>query len=256
MNERETPRWFQLGDELLWPTLELAYAIMQERSGLPVNLIATPQLGAVHLLQCIDTSTKVNLEGRHAISLGLLRQCVESLGVVELGLLPASYSEPILEDWRKGRLKAGGIRKRLENDVWPRYGAGLWSESWGDFFGELAQAVQPYAHYGPELQEWQLAVMEGEKPRLTAEGNYLVLSRVGLRTYDPSKATRITLLHCLICWVVGRLIIANGGDTRLNATGISDLGREIAGCDLLGGGRLKWHQEFWPFLFDGPLPKP
>ena len=63
-----------------------------------------------------------------------------------------AIAEPLLLDWKNGKKSHGEVRKALERAVWPRYGVGLWSEPWSDFYANLARAVQPYAHYTPELQ--------------------------------------------------------------------------------------------------------
>ncbi len=33
---------------------------------------------------------------------------------------------------------------------------------------------------------------------------------IGLETYDPVQATRVTLLHILLTWMLGRILLAHG----------------------------------------------
>jgi len=109
-----------------------------------------------------------------------------------------------LQKWKEGKLSLGELRRSLESDVWPHYGTGLWTESWAAFFGSLARAVQPYAHYSPDLLGWQikLAHYDGNRrARFIAD-----LAPQGL---DPIKSDRIALLQAVITWTFSRLLLAN-----------------------------------------------
>jgi len=47
------------------------------------------------------------------------------------------------------------------------YGTGLWDEPWSDFYGNLARAVQPYAHYTTlhgASSNWRMASANGGVP--------------------------------------------------------------------------------------------
>jgi hypothetical protein len=90
--------------------------------------------------------------------MALLRQCVEALTIVDVGLQPHEFATDVLLSWVEDRLTQGQIRKKLEAERWPQYGCGLWQESWGEYFGNLARAVQPYAHYSRTLMGWQFSV--------------------------------------------------------------------------------------------------
>ena len=85
-----------------------------------------------------------------------------------MALQKPGLAEPVLSDWKDGKKSHGELRKVLEREVWPRYDAGLWSKPWPEFYANLARAVQPYAHYTPELQGWQFSTVkyDGEANRM------------------------------------------------------------------------------------------
>jgi hypothetical protein len=249
---KHPPAWFKVGEPLIWPTLGLAYQIVSARRTGSLNLDSIPELAAIHLAHCMEASIEANRKGRHAVAVCLVRQCVKATTIIEVGLQETAYRNSLLEAWDDETKSQGAIRKPLEQDVWPQYGTGLWSETWSDFFGEFARAVQPYAHYSQSLRGWQIAIALGNRLRQTPDGNYQFIAQIGLNTYDGTKATRITLLHCLIAWAMARIILANGADERIDLNHINQLGTEIGKSELLGGGSLKWHEEFWPHMFDKP----
>jgi hypothetical protein len=246
------PSWFQIGEPLLWPTMHAALKKLSERRTGNMHLDLMPECAAIHLIHCLDTSMDTNRRGRHSVAIGLVRQCVEALTLVEIGLQEQEYRNSLLEGWSNETKSQGEIRKALERDVWGRYGRGLWTETWAEFFGEFARAVQPYAHYTQLLQGWQFASPPGQQLTRSADGNYLFLAQIGLNTYDGLKGTRITLLHCLLAWTLARILLANDSDNTVDPNVIEELGTAIGKSELLGGGTLKWHQEFWPHMFDQP----
>ena len=245
------PAWLRPGNRLLWPILRRARAAVDERKSGDLSLDFIPSSAVIHLIDCLQTSIETNVKGRHAVAISLVRQCVEALTLVEIGLQQPAYRNPILHDWRDQSKKPGELRKILERDVWPTYGTGLWKESWAEFAGEFARAVQPYAHYTQLLQGWQLAVASGNKLHRGQDGHYIFIAKLGINTYDPVKATRITLLHCLLVWVVARILAANHV-SNINASDVALLGNQLANSDLLGREKVTWHQQFWPHMFDGP----
>ncbi len=202
------PQWFQIGEPLLWPTLHAVIKILDEKRTDRFDLDIMPQCAAIHLMHALETSIDTNLRGRHTIAIGLVRQCVEALTLVDVGLQKASFRDPLLEAWANDKMSPGKMRQELQKNIWPRYGCGLWNESWIAFFGEFAKAVQPYAHYTYLLQGWQFAAPPGEQLRPTTNGHHMFIAQVGPNTYDGLKATRITLLHCLLGWTVARILLA------------------------------------------------
>ena len=127
-------------------------------NGLPFQLANFPQMAHWFFLDSISYANSANRDGLHANSLAITRQCVETISVIELGLCRHPDREDILEKWWRGEITPGGTRKWLSENIWPGYGSGLWQESWGEYMGHLAKAVQPYAHYTGQLAQWQMAL--------------------------------------------------------------------------------------------------
>ena len=243
------PKWFTIGDEIMWPTLKAAQEKLKEIEYVPRRV--TTECAAIHLAHMLYASSEANKKGKHSIAISMMRQCVESLTVIELGVIPKKLGEKLVDDWINQKKSQGAIRQVLDNKVWSRYGNGLWQESWSEYFGNLASAVQPYAHYTPMLQGWQMVVPEGTPLKKTNSGKLKANIKYGTGTYDGRKATRITLLHILISWTVGRLIIENGGDSRINENDIEKLGKALANSKVLAEGNLSWDQQFWANEFWG-----
>jgi hypothetical protein len=185
----------------------------------------------------------------------LLRQCAEALTVIEVGLLrDAELSASLLGAWRDGTKTAGAIRKKLEETVWSCYGTGLWTESWAKFIHEFSEALQPYAHYTPKLQSWQIALDTGKASK-SEDGKYLLVARVGLDTYESNKATRVTLLHVILIYVLGRIVVENMEMSGVKRDSIMALGKAIAVSNELCDGQLSWHKQFWANEFTIPETK-
>ena len=108
------------------------------------------------VLDTLLLANQANREGMHANALALLRQCVEAISIIELGLCGHADAEATLLKWDADDLTPGKLRSWLQANVCSKYGAGLWSEPWSTFMREFASAVQPYAHYGRNLAQWQL----------------------------------------------------------------------------------------------------
>jgi len=190
-----------------------------------------PYLAVLHLAGCLDTAGRANLDGLHAVAVCLVRQCVEVLTLVDIGLQEPEFAHPLLADWKSGKKTHGQLRAMLESTIWPAYGNGLWNEPWSEFFANLSKAVQPYAHYSYGLMGWQLATLATDEVR----GGHEALVQFGAGTYDPLKASRLTLLDALIVWALGRLILMPNppGRTHPLAAGVHALGRRIAQSKLL-----------------------
>ncbi len=115
---------------------------------------------------------------------------------------------------------------------------------------ELASAIQPYAHYGRDLAQWQLRLhgMVEVKDDPTAAAQGFIEMRP--RAYDPQKATRITLFHGLLTYVLGRVWMAsNRGDDEFDAL-IGRLGTALGKSRYLDGHATNWSQQFWAMLWD------
>src|SRR5947209_8337707 len=83
---KHPPRWFKLGEPLIWPTLGLAYQKLSGRRTGNMHLDMMAECAAIHLSHCMEASIETNRKGRHAVAISLVRQCVESMTIVELGL--------------------------------------------------------------------------------------------------------------------------------------------------------------------------
>jgi hypothetical protein len=241
------PAWLTLSDRLMGSTIKAAHDHLRARQGTNLTVNLSGYLATIHFAHCLDGSIDLNRDGRHAPALCLIRQCVEALTIVDLGLQPIERGDPLLNAWERDEKTHGEIRAILERDVWPSYGSGLWDEPWAEFFGNLARAVQPYAHYTPQLQRWQFAIPPGAQ--LTTDRRFL--ARTGMNVYDPEKASRITLFHSLLAWVLGRLLVANDCGTlpASAANDFRDFGVELSRSRYLDGPASKWPEQFWPHIF-------
>ena len=118
---------------------------------------------------------------------------MESLNILELGLANTPSATEELAAWRCGAKSPGLVRKFLEREVWPKYGKGLWTETWAHFYRNLAGALQEYAHYTSKLMEWQWSlkcdipnehVRNGTPVRVTV-GAQDEVKCATLRSYTP-----------------------------------------------------------------------
>jgi hypothetical protein len=138
------------------------------------------------------------------------------------------------------------LRQWLETNAWRGYGPGLWDESWSDFFGNLARAVQPYAHFTPELLQWQIAIVEN--PVRTQAGDFE--GKAAIEVADKSKSVRIALMNTLCIWCLGRLVTLHAGeDTSDLSADISKLGVSLAESEWLVR-RANWAEQLWPHVWD------
>ena len=232
-NLTEKPKWLELGEPLIGSILAIAKTTLEQSQLADFDLAQIPVLSVYHFASSLDTSIDANQKGRHSVAISLTRHCIEALTLIDVGLQDEAFALPLLDKWRDGKKNSGNLRQGLEKSIWPRYGTGLWDEPWGEFFGNLSRAVQPYAHCSRELLEWQFAVLNhscGEAKFTVAVG-----------AYDPLKASRITLLHVLVGWTLGRLLLEN----RSNPT-VTAISRDI--CELgkaLGSSKLLVKQKDW-----------
>lgn len=234
-----------LAEDLLNPIVEVGLTTTRHLKFGNPRIEPLSYMAVCHFADCLETSIEVNEGGRHSVAICLTRQCLEALTIVDVGLRDESYATPLLLEWSEGKKTAGDLRKSLEQNAWPSYGTGLWDETWAEFFGNLAQAVHPYAHYSPQLQGWQWATLI---PRET--GSVVV---IGLGTYDELKAARITLLHALLVWTAGRILLAHGENDLVtqNRAQIGELGDAITSSGLLFQ-RQNWGVQLIPYMMFKP----
>lgn len=197
------PEWFALGGSLLWPLAGMAASACRDNKLSTPDLSSLGELAIFHHAGCLEASISINRRGKHSVAIALVRQSVEALSIAEVALQDPQFAEPLLAAWKEGKKSHGEVRRALEQSIWPRYGNGLWSEPWADFYANLARAVQAYAHYTSELQGWQFV-------EHASSGGTTFIAEFGFETYDALKATRVTLLHMLLTWMLGRILVAHG----------------------------------------------
>lgn len=246
------PEWFRLGNPLMWGIPKAVYDFVSSGIALSTNHENAVRCATIHFIHCLNLSVETNRKGQHAVAICLLRQCAESLTVIEVGLLcDPELSSSLLTAWLDGGKTSGGMRKELAHRVWPQYGLGLWDESWTDFVAEFGKALHPYSHYSPELQSWQIA-LAGDNAHKDPDGNYLLLAKIGLESYEANKATRVTLLHVLLSYILGRIVVENNGVPGVMGDEVRALGKAIAASPELYQGKINWHQQFWAHEFTNP----
>ncbi len=140
------PKWPILGENLLTPVAEANLSVTRNITFGNGQVEPLPYMAGCHFAGCLGTSIEANKQGKHSVAICLVRQCLEALTIVDVGLQHPVYAEPLLLASSEGKTTAGQLRQNLEHDVWPQYGKGSWSESCEEFFGNLAQSVHPYAH--------------------------------------------------------------------------------------------------------------
>jgi hypothetical protein len=242
----ERPEWFKLGDQLMWPLIGIGIAAVRSNPLSTPDLQSLAELALCHHAGCLEASIYANKRGKHSTAICLVRQSVEALTIAEIGLQSPEFAEPLLIAWKEGKKRYGDLRKTLEQHVWPRYGGGLWDEAWSEFYGNLARAVQPYAHYTSELQGWQLVTE-------AYEGGRTFVAMFGLETYDALQATRITLFHGLLTYMLGRILICHGknSDAMSRHSDVLKLGQAIGSSKLLFK-RGDWWTQLAPHMLFKP----
>jgi hypothetical protein len=238
----EVPMWKRIVDELSGRLLTAADPVLKRKESPNLNVSVIPHLALYHLLACLNASIEANARAQPSCAISLIRQCVGALTIIDLGLQESGYRDPILDQWHAGRRTTGEIRKLLAQAIWSRYGTGLWDESWGTYFSNLAKAVHPYAHYSPELMGWQMTILHYDG------GNSLVIG-TGPESADPVKAGRLALFQALIIWTLGRILLANTDEPEVQAfrESIERLRLEIGSSKLLFKSK-NWTDELMPHV--------
>ncbi|MDP4006821.1 hypothetical protein [Methylobacterium sp. NEAU K] len=248
MMTRQTPEWFTLTEEAAPQITERIAAAMAAIHMVP-QVKSAPMLAHWFILDTLLLANQANRDGMHANALALTRQCIEAISIIELGLCGHPDAEAILLRWDADELTAGKLRAWLQANVWPSYGSGLWSEPWYTFMREFAGAVQPYAHYGRGLAQWQLRLHRFYGANTPDAASHAIIE-MRPRAYDAQKATRITLFHALLSYVLGRIwLAANPTDAGLAAL-ITQLGAALGKSRYLDGHQTDWGQQFWAMVWE------
>lgn len=250
--------WVPRFNHLVEPTIEIGLDILR---GLPsdkrvgrdrFHVFMMSYCALLQLADCLKTSVLANLHGKHSVAVCLIRQSVEALTLVDIGLQEETFSYPLLQAWDDGKKSHGDLRCKLEQHVWPRYGNGLWGETWTEFFGNLARSVQPYAHYTQKLMLWQFHTVESpplDGPLADKRG-FEFYATIGPTTSDEDKGCQITLLQALVIWTLGRLLLEHSKNPNIlkYSDHIRDLGTAIGNSSLLDR-HHDWSVNLLPVMF-------
>lgn len=245
---RSTPDWFALSEEAN-PLVMTRISEAARACQMSMQVQMSPMLAHWFMLDSLLLANQANRDGMHANALSLTRQCLEALTVNELGICRHEEAESILLKWDADTLTAGRLRAWLEQHVWPQYGSGLWAEPWATFMREFAAALQPYAHYSSKLAQWQVRLLPGTAIRDGLSEPTTAVIEVRPRAYDAQKATRITLFHAVLVYVLGRIWMAsNSADSEFRAI-IARLGTALGKSRYLDGHETDWGQQFWAMVW-------
>lgn len=245
---RSTPEWFRLSEEAT-PLVMARIADVTRACQMTMQVRIAPMLAHWFMLDSLLLANRANREGMHANALSLTRQCLESLTVIELGICRHPEAEAVLLKWDCDALTPGRLRAWLETNVWPQYGSGLWTEPWSSFMREFAAALQPYAHYSSKLAQWQVRLLPGVASRVDSSPSTTALIELRPRAYDAQKATRITLFHAVLAYVLGRIWMAsNTADPEFRAL-VARLGAALGKSRYLDGHSTDWGQQFWAMVW-------
>ena len=112
---------------------------------------------------------------------------------------------------------------------------------------EFARATQPYAHYTSQLAQWQVR-LHGVQ---IAESGYHGVIEMAPRAYDSQKATRITLFHTIITFLLARVWAARFGQADQEFVGdLTKLKLAIGKSRYLDGHKTNWSQQFWMMVWN------
>lgn len=240
---RTEPEWFSKTNEATAKIMERVAEALQH-AGLPVEKKHFPIMAHYFFLDSLYYANTANRDGAHANALAITRQCLEAMSVIELGMCRHPDREDLLGKWWSGDVTPGQMRKWLASNVWPKYGCGLWSESWEDFMARLSRAVQPYAHYTGQLSQWQMGF------KLVYPETNTAVADLGPRAYDSQKATRITLFHAILTFCLGRIVVATTTkpDPEFDAL-VRRFGKALSKSKYLDGHSTDWDQQFWSMVW-------
>ncbi len=123
---RPVPEWFPLSEQATPEVMRrIADAVKANTMSLQVRSAA--MLAHWFVLDTLLLANQANRDGMHANALALTRQCVEAIGVIELGICGHPDAEAALLKWNDDKLNPGKLRAWLQDNVWPQYGSGLWT---------------------------------------------------------------------------------------------------------------------------------
>jgi hypothetical protein len=211
-----------------------------------------PHFSGKHCLDCIVESDTANINGHHAVSICLLRQVIEALGVMTISISSLPDHISILRKWKNDKLTAGEIRRILEDQIWRCFPvSGLWGEDWATFFKNISRAVQPYAHFTSGLMNWHWVVISDAPP-------YMVAAGPSDTHYDEAKALRVRTLEGIITWCMGTIIAVSKSAQEDSlvalSTSLAKLKQVLLSLETTWP-RGNWPAHLAPFEFRKQRPK-
>ncbi|MBD8555436.1 hypothetical protein IFT84_13070 [Rhizobium sp. CFBP 8762] len=245
---RSIPDWFKINEEAT-SQIMMRISASVTASDMVLQVRSSSMLAYWFVLDTLLLANQANRDGMHANALALTRQCVEAISVIELGVCGHPDAEAALLRWESDGLTPGKLRVWLQANLWSNYGSGLWNEPWSTFMREFAGAVQPYAHYSRGLAQWQLRLHRLSDTNEPGADMHAVIE-MRPRAYDEQKATRITLFHALLAYVLGRIwLAANPRDVEFGVL-MARLGTALGKSRYLDGHETNWGQQFWATVWE------
>jgi len=251
MVPRGDPNYWQKTHEPL--NLELQVVVRRAWVDQPpvqdLQLQYVPHYAGKHCLESVRLSRLANEGGAHAVAVGLLRDAVEALSVVSLGISRDPEKTKLLTQWNDEKLSAGDLRRYLEGRVWPDVACtGLWREPWHLFWGSLARAVQPYAHFSPLRMRWHQHV-----ELIDGKWHFWINHPSG--DFEIYRAARISAFQLLIFWAFAEIVCALGTAPRDQLLRLEELAHEarrwLSTNEVFFNGE-SWEVQLIPFVYPTP----
>lgn len=248
MVSRGDPEYWQKTHEPL--NLELQLVVRQSWVNKPpitdLQLRFIPHYAGKHCLESVRLSRLANEGGAHAVSVGLLRDAVETLSLVAVGICHHPEKMAVLNKWNEEKLSAGEIRRYLEAKVWPTVAiSGLWGESWSSFWASLASSVQPYAHFSPLRMRWHQHVQ-------IINGTWHIWVNHPGGDFDLYRGARISAFQLLVFWAFAEIVCAFDAAPREQLAKLELLtlqARQWLSTNEVFFYGEKWEVQLMPFIY-------
>jgi hypothetical protein len=106
---RIAPEWFTISEEAS-PQVMRRIADAVSSNAMVLQVRSSAMLAHWFMLDTILLANRANREGMHANALALMRQCVEAMSVIELGVCGHPGAEVVLLKWDSDQLSSGKLR--------------------------------------------------------------------------------------------------------------------------------------------------
>lgn len=242
------PEYWQRTHEPL--NLELQRVVRESWANQPpvadLQLQFIPHYAGKHCLESVRLSRLANEGGAHAVAVGLLRDAVEALSLVAVGICSDPEKVRVLSQWNDDKLSAGGIRQYLEGRVWPTLTIlGLWGESWASFWESLARSVQPYAHFSPLRMRWHQHVQI-----INGKWHFWINNPTG--DFELYRGARISAFQLLVFWAFAEIVCAFAAAPAAELSQLTpmaeDARRWLSTNEVFFQGE-KWDVQLMPFVY-------